>query len=401
MRSASVWAAAAGNRRQRGVILPILAGGLLALLAVAALALDPSHAFLNKTRLQNSLDAGALAGAKVLETTKDEVNARAVAEQVFRRNAAEPGNEELAGALQGAGVAITVETSATLNPFVAGSGPAEYVRIRAQGLTLASWFAQVVGIADKNLGGSAVAGPAPVACPDNLVPMMICGDPSLPNYGYEPNSVTVLKTSAGGTGSEVGPGNFQLIRLDGGPGADAVRAGLAGNYEQTGCSVMASEGVIETEPGNTIGPVAQGLNTRFGIYQGPMSPADYPSDTVTTGANYDPNNPAGLLYQHADYVADQQAGNYDFPDGVAGRRELAVAIGDCSETTNGQGQVPLLSFGCFFLLDPASHQGNTAEIYGQFIETCSANGTPGVPPTSGLGVPRDIVLHKDPDSRDS
>lgn len=382
------------RQRQQGIILPIVAGALLALLAVAALALDPGHVFLNKSRLQNALDAGALAGAKVLEATKDEASASAIARQVFLRNAAELGNEELLRALQGAGVQVTTETSHTLNPFVPGSSPAEYVRIRAEGLTLASWFAQVVGLAEKGLSGSAVAGPVPVECPSNLVPMMVCGDPHATgsSYGYELGQVTVLKTSAGGQSSPVGPGNFQLIRLDGGPGADNVRKGLAGDYSQTGCSAMVSEGVIETEPGNAIGPVAQGLNTRFNQYHGNMKNGGYPPDTVIT---HDPG------YRHPDYLADQQAGKYTNPEGVAGRRELAVAVGDCSETTSGQAQVPLIGFGCFFLLAPVTHQGNTAEIYGEFIETCFSRGNPNSDPGVGLGVPRQIVLHKDPDSHDS
>jgi hypothetical protein len=36
--------------RQRGVVIPIVTIGLLALLAVAGLALDGSHALANKTR---------------------------------------------------------------------------------------------------------------------------------------------------------------------------------------------------------------------------------------------------------------------------------------------------------------------------------------------------------------
>lgn len=400
MRSASDWSISAS---EKGVILPIVAAALFALMAISALALDPSHAFLNKARLQNALDAGALAGAKVLETTGDESSARVAALQVFQRNAAGPGNEELLNALQGAGVQITAETSSTLSPFVPGSSPAGYLRVRAEGLNLASWFAQVVGVAQMGLGGSAVAGPASVECPDNLVPMMICGDPAAAesNYGYAPGQITVLKTSAGGEGSEVGPGNFQLIRLDGGQGAADVREGLAGNYEQTGCSAMTSAGTIETEPGNTIGPVAQGLNTRFGIYQGPMDPADYPPDTVTTQAGYDSSSPDATIYRHGDYVIDQEAGNYTDPDGQVGRREMAVAIGDCSTTTNGQGQVPLLGFGCFFLLDPVSQHGNTAEVYGEFIENCFAEGNLAEDPGIGLGTPRKIVLYKDPDSNDS
>ena len=53
---------------------------------------------------------------------------------------------------------------------------------------------------------------------------------------------------------------------------------------------------VQTKPGNTVGPASQGLNTRFGIYNGPVSASDYPPDLVTTSSNpaitYDDSVPA-------------------------------------------------------------------------------------------------------------
>ena len=51
--------------------------------------------------------------------------------------------------------------------------------------------------------------------------MMVCGDPAAgpPYWGYTPGQPDVLKTSTSSGGNwEVGPGNFQLIRLGGGQG---------------------------------------------------------------------------------------------------------------------------------------------------------------------------------------
>lgn len=387
--------------RQRGIILPLTAIALLAFVALAALALDMGHAYLNKARLQNMLDASALSGAKVLDETKDTVQARTAAGDTFSENAGEPGNEEMANAIGAGNVTLTIQFSNTLDPFVSGSSPAQYVRVIATGFTQQNWFAQALGFPRTPVEGSAVAGPTPTlntAC--NIAPMMVCGDPAAgpPWWGYEPGVVQTMKTSSTqGSNFEVGPGNFQLIRLDGSQGGADVRDAMAGDYEQC----LSSGDVIETEPGDTVGPVVQGLNTRFGIYQGPFSDADrtrYRPDLVTTPSNY----PA-LDYLYDDYTADYQAGNFTDPDGQPGRRILSVPIGDCSGTVNGQGQVPLMSensFACFFLLDPVKQKGNESEVYGEFVDNCNAQGVAGPNPGAGPG-PHLIVLHKDPDSGDS
>ena len=70
------------RRKQKGVIGVLVAVGLVALLAMAGLALDTSHAMLNKTRLQNAVDAAALSGAKELDLTGGDVfRARAAVDE--------------------------------------------------------------------------------------------------------------------------------------------------------------------------------------------------------------------------------------------------------------------------------------------------------------------------------
>ena len=89
--------------------------------------------------------------------------------------------------------------------------------------------------------------------------------------------------------------------------------------------------------------------------------------------------------------------------GVKQRRVLAIVFGDCSTTVNGQGEVPVLGLGCFFMTQRTSHSGNTQEVYGQFISECDADGTiEENPPGPGTGPALyKIILYKDPDSRDS
>ena len=410
-------------RRQRGAALVLFVGGLVAILAIAGLALDGGHMMLSKTRLQNAVDAAALSAAKVANDTGDVVAAEAAARALFEENANGAGNHEMAEAYASGALTVTVEFSSTLNPFVPGSMPPDYVRVRAVDFELPIFFSAIVGFSDKSVAASAVAGPSPTinqAC--NLMPMMVCGDPSAgaPYWGYERYRPQVLKSSTQQGNWEVGPGNFQLIRLGDGQGGAVVREAMAGSFD--GC--LASDDVIETEPGNTVGPVVQGLNTRFNRYLGPVSgmQSTYPPDVVTAQPvpplNYDRDTDTitqngqtitdsrDIDFSHDDYMdrvrPTDGAPRYDVapPDGAFWRREVAVAIGDCSSTTNGQGQVPLLGFGCFFLLQEASQKGNESFVYGEFIEECNSGGMPGPDPTSIPG-PYVIQLYRDYSSSDS
>ena len=51
-------------RHQQGAVMVLLAAGLAALLAVAGLALDGGNLFLNKSKLQNAVDAAALSAGR-------------------------------------------------------------------------------------------------------------------------------------------------------------------------------------------------------------------------------------------------------------------------------------------------------------------------------------------------
>jgi len=406
--------------RQRGAVVVLIAAGLLALLAMVGLALDSGHLVLNKSRLQNTVDASALAAAKVLNDTGSEPDATTAARSVFDLNAAN--HPELADVLSGAD--ITVQFSNTLSPWAPGTTPANYVRVIATDFTMWTSFTRLVGHTDTYTAASAVAGPsAPIgleqgneAC--DLAPMLVCGDTSegAPGYlGYTGDNVSLLKYAAPGS-PDVGPGNFQLVRL-GGPGANIVRENAAGGYDE--CIDPGS--TVETQPGNDVGPITQGLNTRFGQYQGPVSSTEYPPDKVTTPPNPDLNvaddnvtvifSDSGqpvthineLDYSYNEYIADLITGPYDFPSGVAKRRILAVPFVDCSAPCEGQCTLPVLGLGCFFMLQPANQQGGTNYVYSEFIGDCAADGTPGPEPAPEEEAPfiYKIVLHNDPLSPDS
>ena len=426
-------------RRQRGAVIVLIVIAMLSMLLMAALALDGGHMLLNKTRLQNSVDAAALSGAKTLNQVMGTLNAASLARdaalQALNLNAAAAGNSELATAIGGNAAAFAVvELSASVyGPFsFPGPADARYVRVSVPDYPLAGFFwgvAQTFGnTPDKAVAAVATAGPSP-ASPCDLAPVMVCGEP-VPNtfFGYRFGDLEVLK-SATNNSSGIGPGNFQL--LDFGSGGKTVRELMAG-----GGSICPTVGdQVQTKPGNTVGPSIQGLNTRFGEYSGGLDSSSYPPDLVT---NYSQVANKGALSLNAagdivygqtgngqgsggQAVAADADGNITAADGtalfdyndwqqrsaecVAGtgsgcqssgtfqRRILRVVVGQCSGTDGGTAQVPVLGFGCFFVLQPANQQGNESQVFGQFVQNCEGDNVPGPTPVDDNG-PQIIQLYK-------
>ena len=375
------------KKNQQGSVLILVAIAMVSILGIAGLAIDGGHAFVNKTRLHNSLDSAALAAAKVLDVTGNQGLAIQAGQKIFQDNLANSANDELTDI--GASTAnMNFEFSDTLSPFVPSSEATNYVRVRmSNDLTMDTFFMTALGQNDLDINTSSIAGPSPtlgVAC--DIAPIMVCGNPNASDstfWGYNVGDDVTLKLSTD-SNNEVGPGNFQLIRLGDSTGGADIRDNLAGMFDQ--CAAVTD--TMPTEPGNTVGPVAQGLNTRFGIYNGPVSADEFPPDLVVTPGNYD-------QYQDA-----YNGGNWDREDGVEGRRIIAVPFGDCTGTINGAGNVDILGLGCVFLTNPATQAGNTQEIHGQIIAECNTGGVPGPEPVIGVG-PHTIQLYGDTAEWDS
>lgn len=440
------------RKKQQGVVLVLVAIAMLALLAMAALALDGGHLLLNKTRLQNAVDAAALSAARTVADFPEDTSvatvhaaAEAAALATFMSNLGLADNSELNEAYANSGTSLAVEFSTTLNPFVDAADGLPYVRVVAQDLELEVWLLQVLGMTEKQVRASAVAGPIGLnANTCDVLPILACGcdtdglstpdnpaDDCGPDdgnfFGYVDNGnndvaalddISVIKL-AGGSGTDVGPGNFRLLRLDGTGGGD-LRDALAGVANQ--CSSIGDDQAADTEPGNKSGPVGQGLNTRLGIYDGPIGPDEAPSDVVTT---YDSDNRLVLegldannrpiinradgtpdvdgLFDYQDYLNSPEYAGGCLAGESCGRRELVLPIGDCTGTTTGTSQdVHIYSVGCFFLMQDVD-VGNDAEVFGQFYsesEGCDAIGTFTSTPADPHAVFK-IVLFRDADSGDS
>ncbi|MGF6557968.1 hypothetical protein ABIA48_004348 [Pseudomonas sp. S30_BP2TU TE3576] len=418
-------------RRQEGSVSVLMVIALAAMAMMAALALDGGHMMLNKTRLQNAVDAAALSGAKTLSQVEGGVNSasatRTAALNTLTQNANATGNNELATAVGGnAGAFAVVElASSVYGPFsYPGPADAKYVRVSVPSYNLTGFFwnfAQTFGpggLGAKAVAAIATAGPSPTN-PCDLSPLMVCGDPTQYNpgtgmfWGFQFGDLQVLKT-ASGSSSPIGPGNFQL--LDFGSGGSQVREDLAGGGRV--CRDVGDN--VQTAPGNTAGPTSQGLNTRFGIYSGgQISASAYPPDLVTTSSNPAiTDNGTGPKYQGQAVTSDNgnltAGGNaiFDYNDwrasvaacvagsgsgcqgnGVFERRMLKVVVGNCTGKQGGSTSIPVLGFGCYFVVQPVSGGGGDSQIFGQFVKECEGDNVAGPSPSTSTG-PQIIQLYK-------
>ncbi|VVO17602.1 TadE/TadG family type IV pilus assembly protein [Pseudomonas fluorescens] len=416
-------------KRQRGAVIVLVVIALAAILLMGALALDGSHMLVNKTRLQNAVDAAALSGAKTLSKVSGAAGAGSLARDAARdtlmRNASATGNKELASAIGNnlAGFATVELANSVYGPFsFPGPADASYVRVSVSNYPLFGFFwgiLQAVGNGDspaKAVAAIATAGPSPTS-PCDVAPLMVCGDPAQYSpstgniWGYHFGDPELLKTAAKNNDS-IGPGNFQL--LDFGSGGKDVKEGLAGGIHQ--CNNIGS--TVQTKPGNTVGPSVQGLNTRFGEYSGNLKAADYPPDLVitsnpkplefknnrieyqnqpVTSTNGNLSTSSSALFDYNDWVQASAAcvagGSGCQANGAFERRMLKIVVGKCSGTDGGTSSIPVLGFGCFFVLQPMTQKGGASEIYGQFVKECEGDNVPGPNPVNDTG-PQIIQLYK-------
>jgi hypothetical protein len=100
----------------------------------------------------------------------------------------------------------------------------------------------------------------------NSIPLMFCnpnevngkGAPFVPNPGQMYYS--------GIQNGALGPGDFALIEAFAGNGADEIREAMARVNPNTFCYSR-----VNRKPGINAGPVSQGLNVRFDVYDGPLA----------------------------------------------------------------------------------------------------------------------------------
>lgn len=267
-------------RKQRGLVAVIVTIALLAFLGIAALAIDINHALLNRTKLQNGVDAAALSAASILDSAGSEDDAITVAKTTLSQMAVSDGNKEL-NFSSPTKIDITFSYNPKFTDNYTGVGDPDrerYVRVEVSNLSLDSFFLHLF-VDKKTVSASALAGPSASGGSCNLAPMAVCGTDTPANkYGYNTNDVYALKL--GSNTSPMGSGNFQLLDLD---DINKLPQQLAGEFEEC----ISPEDAVWSKPGNNIGPVEKGLNARFGAVDASVKlPDNYQPDEVTDEAEF-------------------------------------------------------------------------------------------------------------------
>lgn len=366
-----------GKRDERGSVLAVSTLGMLAFLLATGLCVDISHFYLVKSELQNAADAAALAAASNLNsddggiTKATDVAVASFNNYEFNKN-------------QATITRTDVRFAVNLSDFDAGQDMSEaaakpvasrvrFVKVSVPAKTIHVYFSSVVLGGSHDVGADAVAGMS--VAPnyfEHIIPVSVVtsddGNDILPGNMY-----TIRRAPGNG----VSPGNYQILAIDG-SGASDDRTGLANGVNKD----VGVGDVVDTKPGVSAGAVRQGLNTRFGIYQGPVDPSVSPPDM---------NVKEGITYQQ--YLDSQQSGgqtstNFASPSqgtGVWGRRVVLIPIIKQSEFGNGRDSVQIFRIGAFFLRSSVGG-GNGGDIQAEYIGLRTVIGAGGYDPARGPGM---------------
>jgi len=395
------------SKKQRGVVVVVVTIALPVLLLIMGLALDFGHVFVNKTRLQNALDATALSAA--IAINKNIKNGTGPAtdagKATFNKFIAGSGNDELAGL---AANDLVFDYSRTLNPwgsFNAAADSFAFVRVTSTNmLNVTPVLIRIFNQFSNDMSVPAIATAGPVGQNCSLTPFVMCAmmTPSVDKncdddtikidasghavlgtdgindcYGYNLGQIRSLVIACNGSNSNcpansLESGNYNLLDLDGSQGGKDIRDILQGTT-----NVCLQGNTLNTKPGWTWGNVKQGIDNRFAS-DNQQTPYPLPN-------NYSPS-------PYNQYITSGLGNN---------RRVMATPIGDCTGLQNGNSTIPRVGTACTFLTEKAIQQGSAKQIMVEFTgESCQQNGVwdPNNPVLNG---PYKIVLYKSPGSVDS
>lgn len=378
-------------KKQRGTVVVVVTIALPILLLIMGLALDFGHVFVNKTRLQNALDATALSAATVInKNVKNGTGpSTAAGKETFTQFMAGFGNDELKGLNPDD---LVFQYSKTLNPwgtFNAATDTFAYVRVTSTGmLNVTPVLIQVTNKFTDDISVPAVSTAGPVGNNCELVPLVICPKAGAPTgcdaYGCNGIPFHTRVCLKGGTAAakdgscqdpDLPTGNFGLLRFDGFAGGDDIKNLLAGTVNT--CSNDPT-----WENGNKVGPVSQGIETRF------------EEDLVET--EYKGEMPDGGYQPQYVSETNVQLAKTPVPDGTANNRLVAVPVVDSCDTASPK----IIAASCFLMTEKPTHTGTANEIIGELTGACPGPGSfdPTNPVVFG---PYKIVLFKSFGSSDS
>jgi len=303
---------------QRGIALILVSVTLPAIIGFSLLAIDMSRVNNMHNDLQKAADAFALAGAAELDGTTgawvraEHAMATLVNNESYFSTTGTNGRFTLAsgepgGALRcnSAGniswcflktipndnVAITTANYANTDP-VAGEVETRFVQVSVTPTGFATLFPASFLTGNTanngfNVSATAVAGFRSSVC--DYTPVFMCNPYEMVNGHNTAGDITLEQAATQQQyrrrqillrdNGFYQPGNFAFLASPEGNGANALEASLA-RVKPVGC--YAQDGV-DTEPGQSTGPVQDGLNARFGISRSYIGSADGPAANVRMG----------------------------------------------------------------------------------------------------------------------
>jgi len=393
------------KKRQQGATMILTLVFMIGMLGMIGLAIDTGHVLLNKTRLQNALDAAALSAAIVLNgpTNNSTAEASAAGRETFGLFKNHAGNDELPESSS-----LSFLYSDSVSSFLPGNGIGPYVRVSSSVL-VTNFFIQVVGNISENVGAISTAGPTGQNC--NIVPFVLCAGDADPNvegvqidsncdddtdgdgfidcYGYNINEeVGIHEKPTCKTGDQacidtsLETGHFQLLSVaDSNSGAD-IRDSIAGEIDS--CTTATED--LNLAPGGKIGPVSQGVDLRIS------------RDTVTTSYSteqyYNPDNNAEDAYRADQLIPDN-------PSGIKNKRIMVIPVGNCVGIQSGETSIKDEARMCALVKRPSDKPPKNT-IY---IETLEEKSCPSLgqtdPENPIIYGPFKIVLFKSQNSGDS
>lgn len=342
----------------RGAVLFYVTATLPVLIGFSLLAVDSSRLMTLHTSLQKGVDALAIAAAGELDRLPGAMNRSNLAVKWLVKNKQLFGD----GALNIDNTNVTVRffsalpaddsismpangDSTVLNPNIASDNfIARFVEVTVDTYSMSSIFPAsfLGGVNQATTVATAVAGMDQTVC--RLAPMFICNPWELSSNTNVRETASIIngtdtradrrrmiRMRMGPGGDGYGPGNYGF--LDMGNGATALERALAVGSAET-CFVQDG---VNTKPGQTTGPVENGINVRFGLYPNSMS---------NIGINGDPANsyavrPAKNVRKGQDQgqAANKICTDY-YPeaapaDGVALPRDPCIADNTCERIGNG------------------------------------------------------------------
>lgn len=411
---------------QSGAVAIVVGVSLAVLIGFAGLALDLGRLYINKTELQNAVDACALAAAVELNCDSKVKGSCTAAKISKAENAGLFASSRNFSDFQKTSVtaennSLEVTFSTEFASGYASSGDADleskYAKCTAKSRGLIPWFMGVLGINKENVvGASAVAtlGPGQSFCA--MVPMGVCAKAgsSKPNFGYEPgNWIMSDFTQAPGKDDFSLDGEMRWVDFSpSAGGVPEISEQLAG--DKPVCDMRINDDVRED---GTKRGTKEAYNTRFGLYPNQNNNPKYkPSTSPPDMSGYAYPNMApgapvinapgvGKPVAYPDYLSRQKNDSlfiedeYDACFGAekekgacpvkvdpkyqsnangTSRRVVSVPIVDCDAGK----PVPIKGMACVLMLNPMSNGAN-GKVYFEYLGSagsqpeCASSGLPG------------------------